>query len=165
MDMSAGKMLSVMWRMLRGAPNREPQFALPTADFDALPFTQASANDTLFSWFGHSSVLVNFQGKTILFDPVFSPRASMFSFAGPKNFGYQNYMKAHKLPKIDLVVLSHDHYDHLDRQVMQAIHASVPKFYVPLGVKSRLVKWGVAAEKITEFDWWQKQEIEPGFEL
>lgn len=165
MDMSAGKMLSITWRMLRGVPDREPGQPLPTAEFDAAPFTQAAPGDTLFSWFGHSSVLVRFAGKTILFDPVFSPRASMFSFAGPKNFGYRNYMQAHQLPKLDRVVLSHDHYDHLDRNVIQAIHPSVPQFYVPLGVKARLVKWGVPAEKIKEFGWWQKHEIEPGLEI
>lgn len=165
MDMSAGKMLSVMWRMLRGVPGREPGMPLPTEAFDASLFNSAGENESLFSWFGHSSVLVKFQGKTILFDPVFSPRASMFSFAGPKNFRYNHYMQAAQLPKLDMVVLSHDHYDHLDKKVMQAIHHAVPKFYVPLGVKARLVKWGVAADKITEFDWWQKAEIEPGLEL
>lgn len=165
MDMSAGKMLSVMWRMLRGVPGREPHVPLSTADFDASLYNTVPQSDTLFSWFGHSSVLVQFQGKTILFDPVFSPRASMFSFAGPKNFGYRHYMQVPKLPKLDFVVLSHDHYDHLDKNVIKAIHGQVPKFYVPLGVKARLVKWGVAADKITESDWWQKHELEPGLEL
>lgn len=164
MDMSVGKMFSVMWRMLRGTPGREPSKPLPTLAFDTSRYADA-ADGTLFSWFGHSSLLVKFQGKTILFDPVFSPRASMLSFAGPKNFGYAHYMQAGYLPKIDLVVLSHDHYDHLDKKVIQTIHASVPRFCVPLGVKARLVKWGVAADKITECDWWQKMEPIPGLQL
>lgn len=163
MDMSPGKMFSVAWRMLRGGVNREPKAPLPTVAFDTARFN-ADTDETLITWFGHSSLLVKFKNQNILFDPVFSPRASMFTFAGPKNFGYTNPMYTAALPRIDLVVLSHDHYDHLDKAVMRAIHPSVPQFYVPLGVKKRLTDWGVAPEKITESDWWQTHET-PEFKL
>lgn len=164
MDMSPAKMFSVLWRMVRGVEDRAPKHLLPNVAFDAARFN-ADTQETLISWFGHSSLLVKFAGKNILFDPVFNPRASMFSFAGPKNFGYAHPMHVSKLPRIDMVVLSHDHYDHLDRGVIMDIHASVPQFYVPLGVGARLVKWGVDPAKVKEFDWWQKTDVGGLFEL
>jgi len=160
-----GKMMSVVWQMLKGGNNRKPASVLPTVDFVAEPFGQP-AEGALVSWFGHSSSLVKFMGKNILFDPVFSPRASMFSFAGPKNFAYRHPMQVQKLPEtIDMLVLSHDHYDHLDKAVMKAVHDRVKHFYVPLGVGARLMRWGVPAKKITEFDWWQKLRIDTDLEL
>jgi len=164
MDMSPAKMFSVMWKMLRGAEDREPRQVIPTVDFDKSVF-EKSDDGTVFSWFGHSSLLVRFAGKNILFDPVFSPRASMFSFAGPKNFNYSHPMHWSKLPHIDIVVLSHDHYDHLDKNVIKAIHPSIPKFYVPLGVGNILEKWGVDKNKITEADWWETIRLDETLEL
>lgn len=147
-----------MWKMLTGVKNVKPSGVLSTADFNKTAY-ENPASQTLFSWFGHSSLLVRFAGKNILFDPVFSPRASMVSFAGPKHFTYKHPMHHTKLPRIDMVVLSHDHYDHLDKALIKTIHHSIPKFYAPLGVGRWLVKWGVPKDKIIESDWWDAIKI------
>ena len=164
MDMPFSTMLSIIWAMLTGKYETKPGHILNTAEFNSQVYTDAK-DLVLFSWFGHSSLLVRFAGKNILFDPVFSPRASMFSFAGPKNFDYTHAMHHSKLPKIDMLVLSHDHYDHLDKNVIKAIHSSIPKIYAPLGVGKRLEKWGVPKEKITEADWWDVIRIDDGLEI
>ena len=92
---------------------------------------------------------------TIITDPVFH-RASPLSFLGPKPFDMTNIPRIDDLPeKIDVVLITHDHYDHLDYKTIKKIHPKVGKFFVPLGVKSHLIKWGVPQEKIEEIEWYE----------
>jgi L-ascorbate metabolism protein UlaG (beta-lactamase superfamily) len=107
------------------------------------------------TWLGHSTVLIEIDGHRVLTDPVWGPRASPSRLAGPKRF--QPVPVALKaLPAIDLVVLSHDHYDHLDYPTIRELarHSDVP-FVTSLGVGAHLEAFGVAAERITELDWWE----------
>ena len=103
---------------------------------------------------GHSSHLLKLRGRYWLIDPVFSERASPFSFAGPKRF-HQPPLSLDELPPIDGLILSHDHYDHLDRLTIETLKQRVQRHYVPLGVGAHLISMGVPAERIEEFDWWQ----------
>ncbi|MEI7464537.1 MAG: MBL fold metallo-hydrolase [Burkholderiales bacterium] len=102
---------------------------------------------------GHSSHLLKLRGRYWLIDPVFSERASPVSFAGPKRF-HPPPLSLDELPPIEGLILSHDHYDHLDK-LIETLKQPVRRRYVPLGVGARLVGMGVPAERIEEFDWWQ----------
>lgn len=128
-----------------------PLLPLSRQQLDALP-----DNDLHFVKLGHSSVLLKVYGEYWLLDPVFSQRASPFSFLGPKRF-HQTPISIAELPAIAKVLISHNHYDHLDKASIKQLAAKTTQFLVPLGVETDLQKWGVAAEKIQRFDWWQEQ--------
>ncbi|RYZ09990.1 MAG: MBL fold metallo-hydrolase [Comamonadaceae bacterium] len=106
---------------------------------------------------GHSSHLLKLRGSYWLIDPVFSERASPVQWAGPKRF-HPPPIGLSDLPPIEAVVLSHDHYDHLDTATIAHLAQQVQRYFVPLGVGARLVGMGVPAERITELDWWQNAE-------
>lgn len=127
-----------------------PMQRLSRQQLDALP-----DNDVHFVKLGHSSVLLKVYGEYWLLDPVFSQRASPFSFLGPKRF-HQTPISIAELPPIANVLISHNHYDHLDKASIKLLAAKTMQFLVPLGVETDLQKWGVAAEKIRRFDWWQE---------
>ena len=104
---------------------------------------------------GHSSLLLKLRGKYWLIDPMFSDRASPVQWAGPRRF-HATPLTLEELPPIEGLVISHEHYDHLDAGTIERLHLRVERFFVPLGVGRRLVGMGVAPERIEEFDWWQK---------
>ena len=108
---------------------------------------------------GHSTVLLKVHGEYWLLDPVFSERASPFSFLGPKRFS-PTPISITDLPEIDRVLISHNHYDHLDKAAVKQLAAKTKQFYVPLGVETDLQKWGIEPSKISSFNWWQEQETE-----
>ncbi len=126
-----------------------PVRPLSRAALDAL---DPSANHVVR--LGHSSHLLKLRGSYWLIDPVFGERASPFSFLGPKRF-HPTPLPLSELPPIDALVLSHDHYDHLDVPTIEYLKDKVQRYFVPLGVGRRLVEMGVAASRIEEFDWWQ----------
>ena len=103
---------------------------------------------------GHSSHLLKLQGRYWLIDPVFGERVSPFSFIGPKRF-HAPPLALQELPPIEGLVLSHDHYDHLDVPTIEYLRQKVQRYFVPLGVSARLQEMGVEAARIQEFDWWQ----------
>ena len=136
---------------------KKPQELIPAKTPAFL--VEPKAEELTFTWFGHSSFLLQIGGKNVLVDPVLSDRCSPVSFAGPKRFS-QLPLTASELPKIDVVLLSHDHYDHLDFQTIYGIREQVGVFVVPLGVDSILQSWDVPAEKIQAFDWWESIELD-----
>ena len=103
---------------------------------------------------GHSSLLLKIAGKIILIDPMFSQRASPFSFIGPKRF-HAVPLNIEDFAEIDAVIISHDHYDHLDKETIKKLSSKTKHFFVPLGVGGYLTEWGVASSKVNELDWWQ----------
>ena len=109
-------------------------------------------------WIGHATYLINKDGLTILTDPVFSKRASPVRFAGPKRL-IPPAIPIDKLPKIDVITVSHNHYDHLDLRSLKKIYKANPNaiFLVPKGDKRRLERRGI--ENVIEFLWWQEIEI------
>ncbi|WP_448634069.1 MBL fold metallo-hydrolase [Pedobacter panaciterrae] len=135
--------------MLRGNVNGAPKSPVPTIKPD---FTQ-DASETKITWFGHSSYLVQTDGQNILVDPVLSERPSPFSFIGTKRFLGTDFLKAEEFPELDIVLITHDHYDHLDYEAILKLKDKTNRFIVSLGVGSHLEKWGVPASRITEMSW------------
>jgi L-ascorbate metabolism protein UlaG (beta-lactamase superfamily) len=115
-------------------------------------------------WFGHSSYLIKLKGTTVLVDPVFSGNASPVSFFGSAYPG-SNVYDVDSMPDIDLLVLSHDHYDHLDFITIVKLIPKVKKFYCALGVGAHLERWGIPADRIVEFDWWDTNQVASDIEL
>jgi L-ascorbate metabolism protein UlaG (beta-lactamase superfamily) len=110
------------------------------------------------TWLGHSTVLIEIDGLRVLTDPVWGPRASPLLLAGPKRF-QPVPVPLSAMPPVDLVIISHDHYDHLDYPTIRALaKASVP-FVTSLGVGAHLEAWGVASERIIELDWWESHAL------
>lgn len=109
-------------------------------------------------WVGHATLIVEHGGKTVMTDPVFAHRASPFSFAGPKRATPVPF-PVEELPPIDVVLISHSHYDHLDKAAVKALSRLQPDlvFLVPLGLKAVLNDWGVT--NVRELDWWQDTDI------
>ena len=133
----------------------EPQETLPSIQTD---LKALSDDKPSIVWFGHSSYLIKSKGKTILVDPVFSGYSSPVSFFA-KAFKGANAYGVKDMPAIDIMVITHDHYDHLDYETILALQYHVKKIYTSLGVGAHLEHWGIPAEKIVEFDWWQHQKI------
>ena len=139
---------------------KNPQKPIRVQPFDAEAFAQIPDDSIAFTWFGHSTILMRINGVTILADPVLEgKRASMFSFMGPERFDYSQQLGVEDLPKVDAVILSHDHYDHLDYPTIKALKDKVGRFYLPLGVGAHFEAWGVPAENITELNWWDEVDL------
>ena len=117
----------------------------------------ASPNDTLYR-LGHSTLLLKLNGEFWLTDPVFAKRASPLQWIGPKRF-HEPPLIPEQLPALKGIIISHNHYDHLDKQSIQLLASRCEHFYVPLGVGRQLQQWGVAAGAITELDWWQSVQV------
>ena len=107
-----------------------------------------------FSWLGHSSILISMENHLILVDPVLEERASPFSWTGPKRF-HPPPITAEELPSVDVVLITHDHYDHLEKSTLVTVNEKVERFIVPLGIGTLLEDWGINPSKITELDWWE----------
>lgn len=118
----------------------------------------AAATTLSIRWFGHSTVLIEIEGRRVLTDPIWSDRASPVGFAGPKRFSPPLVALA-DLPTPDAVVISHDHYDHLDEATVRALAARGVPFFVPLGAGAHLLRWGIPAAQIHEHDWWQESAV------
>lgn len=152
MDMSFVSSIKAIKQMIAGVPNDRPSATIPTHKFDKQAFLEP---DTCIKivWFGHSTVLMNIDGKIILTDPMFSKYASPVQFTGIKRYSYSNYITVEELPEIDLVLISHDHFDHLDTRTIKQLKDKAKMFFMPLGVSAHLLSWGVSPEKIREIDW------------
>ena len=128
-----------------------PEGRLPVCQPD---FSAAQPERLLVTWFGHSSVLLQLEGVNILIDPMFSQRSSPVQFAGPRRFS-QPSVSISGLPRIDAVLLTHDHYDHLDKGTVKALAPKAERFIVSRGVERHLRRWGVDAGRITSLKWWE----------
>jgi L-ascorbate metabolism protein UlaG (beta-lactamase superfamily) len=148
---------------LCGGERRAPSRPLPLLD-PREPWQRPSDTGLRATWLGHSTVLIEIDGLRVLTDPVWGPRASPLRFAGPKRF-QPVPIKLKDLPRPDVVVISHDHYDHLDYPTVLALarHTDVP-IVTSLGVGAHLEAWGVPAARFTELDWWERFAL-PGSEL
>ncbi len=113
------------------------------------------------TWLGHSTVLIEIEGVRILTDPVWGPRASPLSLAGPKRF-QPVPVTLREMPPVDMVIVSHDHYDHLDYPTIRALAKTDVPFATSLGVGAHLEGWGVQPERITELDWWESFDLPRG---
>ena len=137
---------------------REPTQELPvllrtTPELSGLP-----ATGLRLTWFGHSSMLIEIDGLRVLTDPVWGERASPLTWLGPKRF-HPPPIALGALPQLDAVLISHDHYDHLDEPSIRELAKTGATFFTPLGVGAHLEYWGVSAERIVELDWWEKRKL------
>ena len=147
---------------LCNAGRRVPQGPLPSVD--PRPLWQRPVQTGLrATWLGHSTVLLEMDGWRVLTDPVWGPRASPSSLIGPKRF-QPVPLPLKALPPLHAVVISHDHYDHLDYPTIRALAKSAVPFVTSLGVGAHLEAFGVPHQRITELDWWQTHRV-PGTEL
>jgi L-ascorbate metabolism protein UlaG (beta-lactamase superfamily) len=152
-DVSFWKMF---WTVIKGNPNGSPKLDLPhhKPDFNF--------SDTFkLTWFGHSSYLIQVDGKNILVDPVFSERPSPFQFIGTKRFGGTNFVSPSDFPMLDVILITHDHYDHLDYAAILELKDKTKCFVTSLGVGAHLEHWGVEADKIVELVWDEQISVCP----
>jgi L-ascorbate metabolism protein UlaG (beta-lactamase superfamily) len=155
-----------MWSDIRGTvsgmfestKDQAPSSPVPVVSDGGAALRTAPATGLRVTWFGHSSAFLEIDGTKILIDPLWSERASPVSWAGPKRW-YPPPIALIDLPQLDAVVISHDHYDHLDRASIVALAGSSTRFVVPLGVGAFLRAWGIDASRITELDWWQSAQV------
>jgi L-ascorbate metabolism protein UlaG (beta-lactamase superfamily) len=146
-----GSMFKTFRKFMNGVENGRPELPIETVAFDKNKFI-ASDSGIVYTWFGHSTLLININGKIILVDPVFSKAASPVSFIN-KAFDYSNAYSANDMPDPDIVIITHDHYDHLDYKTIKSLKDRTKKFFVPLGVEAHLLRWGVSSKKIEVADW------------
>jgi N-acyl-phosphatidylethanolamine-hydrolysing phospholipase D len=162
-DKGLGELLRWWWEARRDGLPAPAQQPVPTVAADLAFITHnaraGAAMQPAFTWVGHSTVLAQFSGLNVLTDPMFSERASPVSFAGPKR-AQPPGLSLQQLPHIDLVLVSHDHYDHLDEASVLALNAQAggpPLFVVPLGLKPWLAERGIT--HAVELDWWQSHRL------
>ncbi len=137
---------------------REPQFVVPVLPMAAHDLDRPAAPGMRAWWLGHASVLIEVDGVRILTDPVLSERASPFQFIGPARL-HPPPLPLAQWHNIDAVVISHDHFDHLDQDTISHLAQGGTHFYVGLGIGAHLERWNVAASQIHEMDWWEQTEI------
>ncbi|MCG8321970.1 MAG: MBL fold metallo-hydrolase [Cytophagales bacterium] len=157
MNMSIGQMTGTMYQWLFEDNGKAPKKPLPTRL--AEPHQEDHDSITQVTWFGHSAILLEIDGKNLLIDPMFGPAAAPVSFLS-KRFPYQQAIDLENLPEIDAIIISHDHYDHLDYPSIRYLKDKTNHFFVPLGVGSHLKEWGVEVSKINELDWWESFSFE-----
>lgn len=154
---SSGNFYELAKEYMLGGQQREPDIAPSIPQIEADIF-QRSDDELAAIWFGHSTVFFEIGGVRLLTDPIFSARCSPVQWAGPKRF-FEAPVTVDQLPSIHYVLISHDHYDHLDEQTIRALASKTELFLVPLGVGAHLEVWGVAPHQIVELDWWQEYKI------
>ncbi len=131
---------------------RAPTGTIPVHPTTLTDLAKPPTTGLRLTWMGHSSVLAEIDGRRVLFDPVWGERCSPFAFAGPKRL-HPVPLPLAALGPVDVVVISHDHYDHLDLPTIRALAATDTVFAVPLGVGAHLEHWGVPLDRIHELDW------------
>ena len=151
-------LLRAILGVFRASPFTTPSAPVPTVPVDPKLFQIPPATGLRVTWFGHSAFLVEIDGYRVLVDPVWSLRIGPMSWSGPKRW-YGPLIALGDLPSIDVVVISHDHYDHLDYPTMVAMKDWNTTFVVPLGIGSHLEYWGVPSSRIVELDWWERSNL------
>ncbi|WP_405670285.1 MBL fold metallo-hydrolase [Streptomyces sp. NBC_01530] len=139
-------------------PRRAPRGTVPVHPTTLADITKPPATGLRLTWMGHSSVLAEIDGQRVLFDPVWGERCSPFSFVGPKRL-HPVPLPLAALGPVDVVVISHDHYDHLDLPTIKALAGTDTLFAVPLGVGAHLEYWGVSADRVRELDWHEATKV------
>ncbi len=152
---SFGEMMGTMPDFFFGK-NQSPDFELPVKFGE----NKQPTVDTLshITWYGHSAFLIEMEGKRILIDPMLGDYAAPVSF-GSGRYPYKNPIPIDSLTDMDAIILSHDHYDHLDYPTIMKLKDEIEHFFVPLGIKSHLEYWGIQKDQITELDWWDQVEF------
>jgi L-ascorbate metabolism protein UlaG (beta-lactamase superfamily) len=144
----------ILLAYLRERAPRTPTAPLPLERRTAADYRDPPSSGLRVTWLGHSSSLVELEGRRFLIDPVWAERASPAQWFGPRRF-FAPPLALDDLPSLDAVLLSHDHYDHLDEATVRTLGARGLRFVAPIGVGARLVRWGIPAAQVTEVSWWE----------
>ncbi|MFF5339990.1 MBL fold metallo-hydrolase [Streptomyces althioticus] len=137
---------------------RAPRGTIPVHPTTLADLNRPPATGLRLTWMGHSSVLAEIDGQRVLFDPVWGERCSPFPFAGPKRL-HPVPLPLAALGPVEVVVISHDHYDHLDMPTIKELGGTDTVFAVPLGVGAHLERWGVPADRLRELDWQESTRV------
>lgn len=128
----------------------------PVTPIQSSSFKANQLENGKFVWFGHSTILFRLENTTVLIDPVFNRASPVPLFGKPFETKYKYSIS--ELPPADIIIISHDHYDHLDHIAIAELASTTKMFVVPLGVSGHLLRWGVPKEKIVELDWYQSHK-------
>ncbi|MCM3629671.1 MBL fold metallo-hydrolase [Paenibacillus glycanilyticus] len=159
MSMSLRENLELLMEFARGNKGAKPAKALavePISPQSLRENARQAGGKAKITWFGHSALLLELDGKKLLLDPMLGRAPSPVPWIGGKRFSSALPIEIEELPAIDAVLLSHDHYDHLDYGSIKRLKDKVGRFFVPLGVAAHLERWGVAPDRIEEFNWWEE---------
>jgi len=155
--------MPTLTEFLCGGRDRTPRGPLPSVN-PVESWRRKPSTGLRATWLGHSTVLIELDGVRVLTDPVWGPRASPMRLVGSKRF-QPVPVSLREMPDVDIVVISHDHYDHLDYPTIRALAKSKVPFVTSLGVGAHLEGWGIQPHRITELDWWQSYEIPGGLRI
>jgi L-ascorbate metabolism protein UlaG (beta-lactamase superfamily) len=156
--MLRGSYREMFRRQFFGDEVRHPVKPVPVVARATSDYANPPASGLRATWIGWSSVLIEIDGKRVLTDPIWSERCSPSTLVGPKRF-HAPPIALEQLPHIDAVVISHDHYDHLDMPTVEFLAARGTHFAVPLGIGAHLERWGIASAQIHELDWNETFEL------
>ena len=146
--------------LTKKAPNRNPSKNIKVEKIDSINIENHSEEITQLTWFGHSTFLLELDGKKILIDPMLGDVPAPHPLLGPKRYAKELPIEIEKIPFIDAIIFSHDHYDHLDYESIQKLKGKVGQYFTPLGLGNHLIEWGVGKEKINELNWWDSIEFD-----
>lgn len=164
-EMTSGReMMKVLKEYTKKHPDRKPAITPGPFEVDAHLLHNIPLDDVRVTWLGHSSTIIEVDGKRFLTDPVYYQRVSPFTAIGPKRF-FNVPIALESLPPIDYILLSHDHYDHLDKGAIKYLTDKKIPVITMLRVGKRLINWGVDKSLVTEMDWWQHATIDDNFTI
>ena len=155
---STGMKLSSIPKFFTNGDNKVPSKALPQEKITKAYF-DLEPKQPRITWFGHSALFLEMEEMNIFIDPMLGEVPAPHPMLGNSRFNKELPIAIEHLPEIDLVLISHDHYDHLDYESITKLKDKVKQFYVPLGIKAHLTSWGIEADKIKEFDWWENANL------
>jgi len=161
LDFQIKRIPGFIYKQIFDGKKRQPQNSLPIIPFDKNHFLddQKNPEKAKFIWYGHSALLFRIHQKTILLDPMLGPDCSPIAPFATARFSENTLDLIDDFPEIDLMLITHDHYDHLDFASIQKLKTKTKQYYVGLGLKRHLVAWGVNPDLVTEFDWWDEKNF------
>lgn len=158
-DVNIYTMPKLLYKQFTHSEGRRPEAPLPIADFDFGAFIGDDGRFR-FIWYGHSVMFFRMNGKNILIDPMFGDNAAPISPVATARFSENSIDLIRDFPVIDAIVITHDHYDHLDMDSILKLKGKTKEYHVALGVGRHLVRWGISPKLITEYDWYDEGKID-----
>jgi L-ascorbate metabolism protein UlaG (beta-lactamase superfamily) len=159
LDIGWKEIPGLLVKQFKSDPNRQPKFDIPVVKIDSLDIANRPDSMSKVTWFGHSAFLIELNGKKLLVDPMFGATPAPHPTLGKNRYSKELPIEIEKMPHIDAIIISHDHYDHLDYGSIQKLKLKTDEFFVPLGVGRHLSAWGIEASRIHELDWWENIEF------
>ena len=160
----ADSLWNVLWKYIRNKEEVVPKRQIGPFRTDLSVFEQVPATGLRITLVGHSSLLIEIDGYRILTDPVWAERASFLKSVGPKRF-FEAPFALKDLPKLDAIIQSHDHYDHLDKDAIRVLAGIDTPFYCSEGVRAHLIKWGIAPVRVHEMNWGDTVQVNEGLQF